>query len=65
MKTNVPYKAQELANQAAYMGAVALSDEDAMTAEVRMALIDAVADTIVLVVTSNAEHWKRVIEARA
>ena len=65
MKTNAPYQALDLANLAAYMSVVALSDDDGMTAEARMELIDAVADTIVLMVTSNAEHWKRVIEARA
>ena len=65
MKTNAPYQALDLANLAAYMSVVALSDEDGMTAEARMELIDAVADTIGLMVTSNAEHWKRVIEAQA
>ena len=65
MKTNAPYKALELANQAAYMSAVALSKDDGMTAEARMELIDAVAYSIVRMATSNAEHWKRVIEARA
>ena len=65
MKTNAPYQALDLANLAAYMSVVALSDEDGMTAEARMELIDAVADTISLMVTSNAEHWKRVAEARA
>ena len=65
MKTNAPYQSLDLANLAAYMSVVALSDEDGMTAEARMELIDAVADTISLMVTSNAEHWKRVAEARA
>ena len=65
MKTNAPYKALELANQAAYMSVVALSKDAGMTAEARMELIDAVADSIVRMVTSNTEHWKRVIAARA
>ena len=65
MKTNAPYQARELANQAAYMGAVALSEDAGMTAEERMELIDALANSIVRMVTSNAEHWKRVIAARA
>ena len=56
MKTNAPYQALDLANLAAYMSVVALSDDDGLTAEARMELIDAVADTIVLMVTSNAEH---------
>ena len=65
MKTNAPYQALDLANLAAYMGAVSLSDEDGLTAEARMELIDAVAYSIVRMVTSNSEHWKRVIEAQA
>ena len=65
MKTNAPYQAQELANLAAYMRAVALAKDAGMTAEARMERIDAVAYSIVRMVTSNAEHWKRVIEARA
>ena len=65
MKTNAPYQAQELANQAAFMRAVALAKDAGMTAEARMELIDAVADSIAKMATINAEHWKRVIAARA
>lgn len=65
MKTNAPYKAQELANQATFMGAVALSQDAGMTAEERMELIDAMADSIAKMATANAEHWKRVIATRA
>ena len=62
MKTNAPYQARELADQAAYMGAVALSEDAGMTAEARMELIDALADNIVRMVNSNTEHWKRIIQ---
>ena len=65
MKTNAPYQARELANQAAFMGAVALSEDAGMTAEARMELIDVLADNIAKMAASNAEHWKRVIAARA
>lgn len=65
MKTNAPYQAQELANHAAFMGAVALAEDAGMTAEERMELIDAMADSIAKMATSNAEHWKRVIAASA
>ena len=62
MKTNAPYQARELADQAAYMGAVALSEDAGMTAEARMELIDALADNIAKMAASNAEHWKRIIQ---
>lgn len=65
MKTNAPYQAQELANHAAFMRAVALAKDAGMSAEERMEMIDAVADSIAKMATANAEHWKRVIAARA
>lgn len=65
MKTNAPYQAQELANHAAFMCAVALAKDAVMTAEERMELIDALADSIAKMATANAEHWKRAIAPRA
>lgn len=65
MKTNAPYQAQELANHAAFMGTVALAEDAVKTPKERMELIDALADNIAKMATTNAEHWKRVIAARA
>ena len=65
MKTNAPYQAQELANHAAFMCAVALAEDAGMSETERMELIDAIADSIAKMATANAEHWKRVIAARA
>ena len=64
MKTNAPYQARELADQAAFMRVVAITDGAEMTAKARMELIDAVAVSIVKMINSNAEHWKRVIAAQ-
>ena len=64
MKTNAPYQARELADQAAFMRVVATTDGAEMTAKARMELIDAVAVSIVRMVNSNTEHWKRVIAAQ-
>ena len=62
MKTNAPYQVRELADQAAYMGAVATTDGAEMTAKARIELIDALADNIAKMAASNAEHWKRIIQ---
>ena len=64
MKTNAPYQARELADQAAFMRVIALTDGAEMTAKARMELIDAVAVSIVRMINSNTEHWKRVIAAQ-
>ena len=64
MKTNAPYQAQELAKQAAFMRTVALTEGAGMTAKARIELIDAVAASMIRMVTSNTEHWKRVIAAQ-
>ena len=62
MKTNAPYQVQELAKQAVFMRVVATTDGAEMTAKARMELIDAVAVSMIRMVTSNAEHWKRIIQ---
>ena len=64
MKTNAPYQVQELAKQAVFMRVVAITDGAEMTAKARMELIDAVAVSMIRMVTSNTEHWKRVIAAQ-
>ena len=61
MKTNAPYQVQELAKQAVFMRVIALTDGAEMTAKARMELIDAVAVSMIRMVNSNTEHWKRVI----
>ena len=47
------------------MRAVALAKDAGMTTNERMEMIDAVADSIAKMATTNAEHWKRVIADRA
>lgn len=64
MKTNAPYKAQELANQAAYMRAVAMSDDAGLSAEARMEVVVAIAASIIRMVVANTEHWERIIASR-
>ena len=64
MKTNAPYQVRELANQAAFMRVIALTEGAGMTAKARIELIDAVAVSIVRMINSNTEHWKRVIAAQ-
>ena len=61
MKTNAPYQVRELANQAAFMRVIALTEGAEMTAKARIELIDAVAVSMIRMVTANTEHWKRVI----
>ena len=64
MKTNAPYQVQELAKQAVFMRVVATTDGAEMTAKARMELIDAVAVSMIKMINSNTEHWKRVIAAQ-
>ena len=64
MKTNAPYQVRELAKQAVFMRVVATTDGAEMTAKARIELIDAVAVSMIRMVNSNTEHWKRVIAAQ-
>ena len=64
MKTNAPYQVRELAKQAVFMRVVATTDGAEMTAKARIELIDAVAVSMIRMINSNTEHWKRVIAAQ-